>query len=253
MKKPLAGNHILITGASQGIGQAIARELMDQGARVAVHYNTNEAAARETIADYPESQSFVLRANLEHPEEVRGLFEQCIMQLGHLDTVIVNAGVFLPHPVSEGLDSWWEIWQKTLRINLDAAGLLTYLGIRHFRETGRGRFIYLGSRASFRGETQEYLAYAASKGGLTSLARTVARSFGKDRITSFIIAPGFTRTAMAESFIASHGERALLDEIALPELTRPGDIAPLTAFICTGKMDHATGTVIDVNAGSYLH
>lgn len=253
MKKPLNGNHILVTGASQGIGQAIARELMAQGARVAVHYNANEGAARETIAEFPETSSFAVRADLERPEEVRGLFEACIGHLGHLDTIIINAGVFLPHPVSEDLDAWWETWQKTLRINLDAAGLLTYLGIRHFLETGRGRFLYLGSRAAFRGETREYLAYAASKGGLTSLARTVARSFGKERITSFILAPGFTRTAMAESFIASHGEKALLDEIALPELTRPGDIAPLAAFICTGKMDHATGTVIDVNAGSYLH
>jgi NAD(P)-dependent dehydrogenase (short-subunit alcohol dehydrogenase family) len=226
---------------------------MSQGARVAVHYHSNEDAARETISEYPGTQSFTVRANLAEPEAVTGLFEECIGRLGHLDTLIINAGVFLPHPVSEGPDSWWEVWKKTLSINLDAAGLLTYHGIRHFRETGRGRFIYLGSRASFRGETEEYLGYAASKGGLTSLARTVARSFGKDRITSFVIAPGFTRTAMAESFIASHGEKALLAEIALPELTRPEDIAPLSAFICTGKMDHATGTVIDVNAGSYLH
>ncbi|MBT8283163.1 MAG: SDR family oxidoreductase, partial [Muriicola sp.] len=111
----------------------------------------------------------------------------------------------------------------------------------------------IGSRAAFRGETEEYLAYAASKGGLTSLARSVARSFGKDNIKAFVIAPGFTRTEMAEQFIREHGETKVLGEIALNQLTEVSDIAPLAGFICTGAMDHATGTTIDINAGSYIH
>lgn len=249
----LKGQHILVTGASQGIGRAIARELMGRGARVAVHYNTHRQAAEDLVSEFSASGSVALKAGMDHPDQVRELFEESLKQLGALDSIVVNAGIFKPHPVSMDLDSWWEVWRKTLAVNLDAAGILTQLGIRHFQASGGGRFIYIGSRAAFRGETPEYLAYAASKGGLTSLSRTVARSFGKDRITSFTIAPGFTRTAMAESFIASHGEQALLDEIALPELTLPEHIAPLAAFICSGKMDHATGSVIDVNAGSYMH
>ena len=140
-----------------------------------------------------------------------------------------------------------------MAVNLDAAGILTQCGLRHFCGQGGGRFVYIGSRAAFRGETPDYLAYAASKGGLTSLAKSVARSFGKQGVTSFTLAPGFTRTAMAESFFDTHGEARIIEELALPELTRPEHIAPLVAFICSGKMDHATGCTIDLNAGSYMH
>ena len=249
----LKGQSILVTGASQGIGRAIARELMAKGARVVAHYNARRQAALDLIGAYPETGSIALQADMDQPEEVIKLFEESVRQLGGLHTLVVNAGIFPPHKVSGDTSDWWAVWKRTLAVNLDAAGLLTKLGITHFQSEGGGRFIYIGSRAAFRGETEDFLAYAASKGGLTSLARTVARSFGKDRITSFTIAPGFTRTAMAEPFIAAYGEETLLKEISLPELTVPEDIAPLAAFICSGSMDHATGTVIDVNAGSYMH
>ena len=249
----LKGQNILVTGASRGIGRAIARELLQQGGRVVVHYHSAGEEARQLVSEFPSGRSLAIGADLSQTQEAVRLFRESQDFLGSLQTVVINAGIFTPHPVREPLAAWWETWRKTLSVNLDAAGLLTKLGIEHFQQHGGGRFIYIGSRAAFRGETADYLAYAASKGGLTSLSRTVARSFGKDRITSFTIAPGFTRTAMAESFIRAHGEQALLDEIALPELTEPEDIAPLAAFICSGRIDHATGTVIDVNAGSYMH
>ncbi len=120
------------------------------------------------------------------------------------------------------------------------------------KKKGKGRFTYIGSRAVFRGETEEYLAYAASKGGIVSLARSVARSFGKNNIKSFVVSPGFTRTQMAESFIETYGEKRILDEISLNKLTTPEDIAPLVALMSSGLMDHATGATIDINAGSHI-
>lgn len=248
----LRDQNILVTGASQGIGAAIAAKLMQGGARVAVHYNSSRKGAEALLEAHGSHKSAALPANLENPEEVRALFDQSLLALGHLDALVLNAGVFVPHPVNAPLDDWWGIWKKTLAINLDAPGLLTRMAIEHFQARGGGRLLYIGSRAAFRGETEDYLGYAASKGGLTSLARSVARSYGKDGIKAFTIAPGFTRTAMAEAAIAEMG-KALLAETALKQLTTPDDIAPLAAFICSGQMDHATGTVIDVNAGSYMH
>jgi len=246
----LKGQNILVTGASKGIGKSIAIHLLKANAHVGIHFNKSRAEANKINTKYAHSKSF--QADLAHMEQVQQLFKNTINHFGKLDTIILNAGVFLPHPIDEPTEKWLNIWRKTMAINLESVGLITKLGIEHFKNQGEGRFVYIGSRAAFRGETEEYLAYAASKGGLTSLARTVARSFGKYKIKSFVIAPGFTRTEMAEDVINKIGEEKILNEMALKELTTPEDIAPLVVLICSGQMDHATGSTIDVNAGSYI-
>lgn len=251
MKVDLKGKTILLTGASKGIGAAIANFLIENDARLAIHYHTDEESA-VSIKQKCENGSEIFQADLEDEESVFGLFEEVKESFGKIDVIILNAGVFLPHTTSLKSRDWLKTFKKTVAINLTSTGILTKLGIEHFKNNGGGRFIYIGSRAVFRGETEEYLGYAASKGGLTSLARSVARAFGKDNIKSFIIAPGFTKTQMAEQFIAEHGEDRILNEISLKEITKPEDIAPITALMCSGMMDHATGATIDINAGSHI-
>ena len=192
------------------------------------------------------------QADLANENEVISLFETVESTFGSIDVVILNAGVFQAHSTNLDTEEWWSIWKKTIAINLHAVGLLTKLGIDHFKKNGEGRFIFIGSRAVFRGETEEFLGYAASKGGLVSLARSVARSFGKDNIKSFVLSPGFTKTRMAEDFIKIYGEEKILNEISLNELTTPEDLTALVGLMCSGLMDHATGATIDVNAGSHI-
>ena len=246
----LEGENILVTGASRGIGKSIAIHLLEANAHVGIHYNKGATEATKIKTKYSLSKTF--QADLSQMEEVQMLFKNTIDHFGSVDTIVLNAGVFVPHLIEDSTEQWLDIWRQTMAINLEAAGLLTKMGIAHFKKQGGGRFVYIGSRAAFRGETEEYLAYAASKGGLTSLARTVARSFGKYNIKSFVIAPGFTRTEMAEDAILKYGEDKILGEMALKELTTPEDIAPLAVLMCSGKMDHATGSTIDINAGSYI-
>jgi NAD(P)-dependent dehydrogenase (short-subunit alcohol dehydrogenase family) len=253
MNFDLKNRTILVTGASDGIGYAIAEFLMKNGARVAVHYNSNKKNAAKLINAFPQTNSKCFKANLAIENEVINLYNNVIKDFNKIDGIVLNAGVYIPHSVDEETKNWLKTWNNTIDINLTACGILTKLGIEHFKQNKNGRFIYISSRASFKGETAAYLAYAASKGGLNSLARTVARSFGKDNIKSFIIAPGFTKTKMAESYISKYGDKKILDEIALNELTSPADIAPLVTFILNGYLDHATGTTIDLNAGSYIH
>ncbi len=248
----LSDKTILLTGASIGIGKGVADYLMKMGARVAVHYNTNKASAESLVSNYKKTDSKSFKADLSNEEEVYALFRDVKKEFGKIDVIILNAGVFLPHSTKETTKDWLAVWKKTMDINLNSVGLLTKLGLDHFKENNMGTFIYIGSRAVFRGETEEYLAYAASKGGIVSLARSIARSFGKHNIKSFIVSPGFTRTQMAEDFIAKYGEEKVLNEIALNELTTPEDLAPLIGLMCSGLMDHATGATIDINAGSHI-
>ncbi len=247
----LKAKTILLTGASRGIGKALAEYLLKMGAKVALHYHSTKSSVEQLETQYADrAKSF--QADLSQEEEVYSLFERVEAHYEKIDVLILNAGVFLPHSSDALTQDWLSVWKKTMAVNLDAVGLLTKLGLDHFKKMGQGRFVYIGSRAVFRGETEEYLAYAASKGGLTSLARSVARSFGKQQIKSFVVSPGFTRTQMAEQFIEKYGEARVLNEIALNELTEPKDMGPLVALLCSGLMDHATGATIDVNAGSHI-
>jgi NAD(P)-dependent dehydrogenase (short-subunit alcohol dehydrogenase family) len=225
---------------------------MKNGARVAIHCNRHVAAASELTAEFPSTGSKTFKADLSSVQGSLDLWREVLLEFDHIDSIVLNAGVYLEHKLTESDADWFDIWKNTMSINLDSAGLLTKKGIEHFKDKGGGRFVYIGSRAVFRGETEEYLGYAASKGGLVSLGRTVARSFGKYNIKSFIVSPGFVKTAMAEQFIREYGEERVLSELALENLTEPKDLAPLVALMCSGLMDHATGATIDINAGSHI-
>jgi len=139
-----------------------------------------------------------------------------------------------------------------LQVNLTAAAILCRAAIRHFLNQGGGRIINIASRAAFRGDTPDHLAYAASKGGLISLTRSIARGFGRKGIKAFAVAPGFVRTEMAQEYFDQHGEEGVLAELSLPILTEVSDVAPFVVLLASGLADHATGSTIDINAGSYI-
>jgi NAD(P)-dependent dehydrogenase (short-subunit alcohol dehydrogenase family) len=141
-----------------------------------------------------------------------------------------------------------------MAVNLTASALLSREAITASRSRSSRdvRIVFIASRAAFRGDTPDYLAYAASKGGMVALSRSIARGLGKQGVKAFVVAPGFTRTEMAEDFIRAYGEDYAMKDIALERMTEPGDIAPLVVFLASGLADHCTGTSIDVNAASYV-
>lgn len=248
----LSDKNILVTGASDGIGKEIARFLMEMNANVALHYFSNEKSVNSLADQYPLTHSIPFQADLESSEKAELLWNRILEEYKRIDCVIFNAAVFLKHSMDEKNTDWFDIWRKTIRINLDAPAIISRSAVNHFKGIGGGRMVFIGSRAAFRGETEEYLGYAASKGGLTSLSKSIARSFGKFNIKSFTIAPGFVKTKMAEQFIKDHGEKRIINELSLRELTLPKDLSPLVGLLCSGAMDHATGSTIDLNAGSHI-
>lgn len=248
----LSGLTILVTGASKGIGKAIATKLAEAGATIAVHYNKNVREA-ENLAHILGNETSVFQADLGNKEEVIRLFDQVAGRYGSIEVLVNNAGIATSSPMEASDDEWLGDWERTLSVNLTASALLCKKAVNHFLgRKSAGRIINITSRATHRGDTPEYMAYAASKAGMSSLTKTLARAYGKKGIKAFNVAPGFVRTDMAKNFITEYGEEIATADLSLDRLTEPKDIAPLVTFLASGMADHSTGATFDLNAASYV-
>lgn len=248
----LSGKRILVTGASRGIGKAIALQFLKSGARVVAHYN-NTPINTEKLPKEQVERLIPIKADLGNTGDTVLLFEKTIDQLGHLDVIVNNAGIAIKSPLEGSTDQFVQDWKSTMELNLEAMGVLCKFAVSHFTKRNGGVIINMSSRAAFRGDTPDYLAYAASKGGIVALTRSIARAYGKQGIVAFNIAPGFVKTDMAQDAIDAYGEGFVKDDIALSDLTQPEDLAPLVTLLASGLANHATGGTFDVNAGSYVH
>jgi 3-oxoacyl-[acyl-carrier protein] reductase len=252
MQIDLSNTSVLVTGASRGIGAAVARAMGKAGATVAIHYRDQRERAT-ALAEQIGASAGVFQADLSTAEGCTTLWNAVLARFGRVNTLVNNAGIAISSPLESATEDWLQGWDTTLAVNLRAPAVLSKLAIEHFRAQGGGRIINISSRAAFRGDQPPYLAYAASKGGLVALTRSIARGFGKAGILAFNVAPGFTRTDMAKDFLDEYGEDYVAGDIALRRLTEPEDIAPFVVFLASGLGDHATGCTVDVNAGSYVH
>ena len=246
---------VLLTGSSKGIGYKIAKDLIKEGHQLALHYNSNKSFLEALVNEYS-SNSFTVKADLSVENEIKNLVDSTIENLSFPDCIINNAGIAESADIALDLNNWSKMFDKTIDVNLKAPSLIFKEFLKYKREKkikSRLRFINIASRAAFRGEQQDYISYACSKGGMISLTKTMSRSFGEsDNIVAISIAPGFVRTEMVQSFIDKHGEDVVKQGITLDRLTEPKDISPIVSLIVSGKMDHSTGSTIDVNGGSFL-
>ena len=232
---------ILVTGSSRGIGRAIAEALRARGARVIGH--ASRAADADTIP-----------ADLAEPPAAQMLWEEALARAGgRIDALVNNAGVFVDNPLDVSDIAWLDAWEDTLRINLTAAAQLSRFAVRHWLQTGsEGRLIHVASRAGHRGDSPAHWHYAASKGGLLAMHKTIARAYAGRGILSFAIAPGFTQTETADDYLASRGGAGLLADIPLGRVAMPEEIAAIAAFCAFEAPPSMTGAVIDANGASYV-
>lgn len=251
MRIDLTDRTVLVTGGSRGIGTALVRAFAEAGARAAVHYGRERERA-EALAAEVGGGAEAFGADLEDAEACESLWEAVTARFGRVDVLVNNAGVAVSSRLDAPAGRWAADWDRTMAVNLRATGLLCRRAVAHFGENGGGRIVNIASRAAFRGDQPDYLAYAASKAGVVALTRSIARAFGKDGVAAFVVAPGFTRTEMAQDFIDQYGPEIAMRDNALGRYTEPEDVAPTVVFLASGLADHATGTTVDINAASYV-
>jgi 3-oxoacyl-[acyl-carrier protein] reductase len=246
------GRAVLVTGASRGIGAAVAREFAAAGDRVAVHYGASRGAAEAVAAALRGEGHVVVGADLADPVAVRAMVNSAAQGLGGIDVLVNNAGVFAPHPiVTSSYEDWQQGWSDTLGINLVGAANVTWCAVRHMLEAGAGRIVNVSSRGAFRGEPDQP-AYGASKAGLIAFGQSLARALGPHRIAVTTVAPGWTETDMAADTLAGPRGDVIRAESPLGRVATPEEVAKAVLYLASPEAEMATGSVLDVNGASYL-
>jgi NAD(P)-dependent dehydrogenase (short-subunit alcohol dehydrogenase family) len=232
--------NILVTGASRGIGAATYELLKSRGHKVVGHSSRGSA---ELVA-----------GDLTDPQAPRIVWEAALDRLGgKIDALVNNAGIY--EAVAEDVqDSEWQAaWDRMLRINLNAPADFARLAVRHFRERGEGgRIVNVASRAGWRGDSPHHWHYAASKGAILAMTKTIARGYAAEGILAFAVSPGFTVSEMTEEYLAGRGGAAIVADIPLGRVATTDEVAETIRWLATDAPPSATGTSIDVNGASYV-
>jgi NAD(P)-dependent dehydrogenase (short-subunit alcohol dehydrogenase family) len=226
--------HILITGASRGIGAAVAASF-DPAKTTVIALSSKDG----DLSD-PATPAMLWTSALEKLE-------------GRIDVLINNAGIFEENAISRPDADWLASWGRTMQINLTASADLCRRAVLHWQTSGsKGRIVNIASRAAHRGDSPAHWHYAASKAGMVAMTKTIARAYAKEGIYAFAICPGFTMTGMAEDYLESRGGDKLLADIPLGKVADPEEVAAIAKFCALDAPASMTGAVLDVNGASYV-
>jgi len=252
VEKEFGGKRALVTGASRGIGRAVAIGLAERGARVAIHYHRDRAAAQRTLADLAGEDHFVVDGDLSDTEAALAVVERSVERLGGLDVLVNNAGIFEHHPIDRvDWEEWRDHWRRTMGVNLFGPAHVTFGAVRHMIRGGGGKIVNVTSRGAFRGEP-DAPAYGASKAALNSLSQSLALALAPHKIFVTAVAPGWVETDMTERFLAGPGGEEIRSQSPLRRVARPEEIAETVLFLASHRSDFLTGAVVDANGASYL-
>ncbi len=248
----LTNRRALITGASRGIGRAVAEMMAAHGARVAVHYGKDEEAAARVVEGLEGTGHAMLAADLGDPVAAGELAGEAAALIGGLDVVVNNAGIFVTHDIA-GLDheNWRKFWDRTIAVNLNGPAHVLHGAIAHLDEAGGGHIINISSRGAYRGEP-EAPAYGASKAGLNSLSQSLALALAPRNIKVVGLAPGWVLTDMTRDYLEGPGGKAIRNQSPMGRTATADEIAHVVLMIVSGRADALSGGIIDVNCASHL-
>lgn len=244
---------VLVTGASGGIGRAIAIKFAAEGAQVAVHFNRNQQAAEDTLAHLDGNTSHaIFQADIGNPEQARHLADSVTNTFGKLDILVNNAGIFELHPLAD-LDyaQWQKAWQRTINANLLGPAYLSFCCIQHMQKESGGKIVNITSRGAFRGEP-DAAAYGASKAGLNAMSQSLAKALAPQNIFVYAVAPGFVDTERVAPILNGPHGQDIRHQSPLGRVAKPEEVAHAVLFLAEEGSEYLTGCIIDVNGASYL-
>ncbi|MGE5827271.1 MAG: SDR family NAD(P)-dependent oxidoreductase [Micromonosporaceae bacterium] len=251
MNESTSGRAVLVTGAARGIGRAIASQFATAGDRVAILDKASGGPAEELLDKLDGTGHVFLQVDLTDSEAVLTTVDSAVGQLGGLDVLVNNAGIFTAHPITEvDYAAWQEHWRSTLGVNLIGATNVTWCAVRHMKERG-GRIINVSSRGAFRGEP-DFPAYGASKAGLNSFTQSLAIALAPYRISVSAVAPGFVATDLTKDHLRPpHGDE-IRAQSPFGRVAEPDEIAAAVLYLASAQAEWASGAILDLNGASYL-
>lgn len=239
----------LVTGASRGIGRAIALDLAHNGASIAVNYAGNEVKANEVVDEIKANggQAFAIKADVSNQDDVQQMIKAVIGEFGSLDILVNNAGITRDNLLMRMKD---EEWDDVINTNLKGVFLCTKGVTRQMMKQRNGRIINITSIVGVSGNPGQ-ANYVAAKAGVIGLTKTTAKELASRNITVNAVAPGFITTDMTDE-LSEEVKSEMLKQIPLAKLGEPSDIANLVTFLASEKSKYITGQTMHVNGGMFM-